>query len=364
MSSDEQTVRAAVVIVLAPLDSGDGKGVGEAVERAVSETAAGIEGWNVETRLVDDDVEDVGELAREIVNDDVVAVIGGLSTDTIRAVQPVFDAASLLFVSPADTVPEHTRGADPGNVLRPYASYYRTSVSSEQPMQALGRHAIGALDIGRVATIDAGGGAADIGPFAEAVTEGGGEVVDVGGEKPGDALTPADAGSMISTATDADAEAVFVAGRSGIAAAVADAAATANLTLLGGSALTTEDFLAEAGSSADGAFTAVAGELMPDDGPGLGASAEQMAEVGVTSPGRHGAEAYDAGLAVGTVLTRCLPPASSAISAREGCTGEMAQVSVTGVTGEVAFDAFGDRAGTSPMIMVVRSGTLRKLDSS
>lgn len=361
MSDDEASVREGVVVVLAPAGTVDGEGVREAVERAISETTSDIGGWTVEVRLVDDDVDDLGELADEIVDDDVIAVIGGLSTETIRAVQPTFSAESLLFVSPADTVPEHTRGADAGNPLRPYANYYRTSMSAEQPLQALARYAVDALEVSTVATVDAGGAGAEVSAFAAAVVEAGGEVVPIKG-----AATPADVAPMLSTATDAEAGAVFVAGRADVAAATADEVAGrgVDMELLGGSVVNAEDFLAEAGSSAEGAWTAVAGELVSSADQVAGAASEQMADVGVTSPGRYGAEAYDAGLAVGTVLTGCLPSASSATSARQGCTGEMAQISVTGVTGDVAFDAFGDRAGASPAVMVVRGGTWTPVEPS
>jgi branched-chain amino acid transport system substrate-binding protein len=117
-------------------------------------------------------------------------------------------------------------------------------------------------------------------------------------------------------------------------------------TLLGATAFG-GDFGDEA---ADGAVRAQPAELDATAGVRSGRLAD---EIGVAL-GEFGAAAHDAGTAVGTVLARCLPPASSASSARRGCLGEMSQLDFAGATGEVSFDEYGDRAGGSVRFSVLR----------
>jgi ABC-type branched-subunit amino acid transport system substrate-binding protein len=391
----------AKVAVLVPEGTASGEGVVAAVEAAIAERTAEIPNWTVVVEVVDDVAEDdeLADVARQIVSDNVVAVIGGLSTDVVRAVQPVFDSAKLLFLSPADAVPEHVRGADPANPLRPYTTYFRTTVESDTPVRELARHAAGTLGLTDVAVIDAGDpGEAD--QFAATFRELGGDALrvderdraegDVSGDEnsgdddgvgadgpDNDAGEGADAGEgdvgaspdddvveMLAQARDEGAEAVFVSGRAHVAARVADEIANQGLDmrLLGGSVLAADDFLAEAGSSAEGALSVVAGDLAEADGEPPSELAE-LYETANSAPGAYGTAAFDAGYAVGDVLTRCLPPADSARSARLGCVGELAEVSFAGLTGEVAFDEFGDRMGSAPVIVTVRGGVWTPVDA-
>jgi ABC-type branched-subunit amino acid transport system substrate-binding protein len=414
VADDDAGPREATVVVLAPGGTSSGKDVLDAVELAVGQAVADIGGWTIDVEFVDDAGHDDGpaEAAREMVDDDVIAVIGGLSTDVVRAVQPVLSSGSVLFVSPTDTVPEHTRGADPGNPLRPYSNYYRTSVAGEDPMHALARYAVGSLEAGRVAMIDAGD-PDEAAVFAEGVDDADGDLIRIddepttdtddesdeddgetseensGGEDSGEGDTEdsgegdteneadngddgaaseqssqPDVGAMIAAARAENADAVFVTGRAGAAAAVADEIARTggDLELLGGSVMLSDDFLAEAGSAADGAWTATEGELSSGEGRASESAATALADVDLDIADPLVASAYDAGLAVGTVLAGCLPPANSASAARRGCIGELAEVSVPGATAEVAFDEFGDRAGANPVLMVVRGGTWTALE--
>jgi branched-chain amino acid transport system substrate-binding protein len=82
----------------------------------------------------------------------------------------------------------------------------------------------------------------------------------------------------------------------------------------------------------------------------------RLAAQSLPPPGPYGAAAYDAGMALAQVLSRCLPPEDSAARARAGCVGEMDQVSFPGLTGQVDFDRFGERTGGRPVAYEVRDG--------
>ncbi|NEE02219.1 hypothetical protein [Phytoactinopolyspora halotolerans] len=402
-ADDEDTAKIAKVVVLVPQGTASGDGVAAALRLGLDESTDEISGWTVEVEVVDDQSEDVtlDERASEIVDDDAVAVVGGLSTETVRAVQPVFDAASLLFASPADTAREHTRGADPDAPLRPYESYFQTSVGDDDPLEELARHVVDSLDVSTVAVIDAGG-EHEADAFAGAFRDAEGEVLrvderdaqqnddaadddaadddaadddaadddaaDGDGTQDGPArqreVTVDDVGAMIDEARSNEAGAVFVSGAADVAAAVSDEIARrgVDMQLLGGSVLMSDAFMAEAGSSAEGALTAVESELSAQGGSGQDDGfAARMADAGA-DPGPYGAAAYDTGVALGTVLERCLPSAPSASGAREGCVGEFAEVRFEGVTGEFAFDDYGGRVGAAPAIMRIRDGAWARVE--
>ncbi|WP_026875691.1 ABC transporter substrate-binding protein [Jiangella gansuensis] len=356
----EQTATVAVLVPESGWQQADGAGVLAAVEAAVAERAGDIGGWTVDVVAVDesDDREELTTAIEELAGGDLVAVIGGLTTGAVRAVQPVLDSAEVVFVSPADTDPVHTRGANPSAPLRPYRSYFRTAVGDEPPAAALGRYAVGALGTKSVAVVD-GGDPAEVTAFTKAVEAADGEVVARG--------TAAQIDAVVAAAEEGGAGAVFVAGTPEAATRTARAVRAAGLdaALLGAAAFDpanasdddtngSDDNTGVPDGLRDGAITATAADLQATADAPLPSNASTG-----TDPGEFGAAAYDAGTVVGIVLDRCLPPASSASSARRGCVGEMAQLDFAGVTGEVAFDDFGDRVDGTVTFSVLRDGRWR-----
>lgn len=344
LGDDDSGAQTATVGVLVPASGwqqADGEAVLAAVRAAVEETAGDIGGWTVEVVAVDEGEKGdaTAEAVEELVDGDVVAVVGGLNTAAVRAAQPVLDDGEVLFVSPADVVPAHTLGADPSAPLRPYRSYFRTAIGAEPPAAALARYAVAGLGAQHVAVVD-GGDAAEARAFTEAADDLGATVVASG----------ADVAAVVAKAKAEGATAVFVAGDPEIAGQVDRQVRSSRLeaTLLGATAFG-GDF---ADDAAAGAVRARPGDLDATAGVRSGRLAD---DIGVAL-GEHGAAAYDAGTAVGTVLARCLPPASSASSARRGCLGEMSQLDFAGATGEVSFDRYGDRSGGGVRFSVLRDG--------
>lgn len=349
---DEDTgPQPAKVVILVPggeSATGTAAGVVDSARVALEGGLGDLAGWRVEVEVIDDGP-DPRSTAESIVADDVVAVIGGLSTSTVRAVQPVFDAADVIFVSPADVDPTHTRGADQNAPLRPYHSYFRTAVGGADPTDVLTGYGIGALGASQVAVVD-GGDAAEAAQFATSARRQGAEVALTGATgAAGEQVT-----TLVAAAKAADVDAVLVSGAAEQAAAVAteiDSIGWDAAVLLGES-VDREAFLDLAGAAAEGAVSVAPAELPGTVGVQPDALTAALSSTDARDPGRYGAAAFDAGTAVATVLSRCLPPASSARSAREGCLGEMDEVSFAGVTGSVAFDEYGDRLGGVTEILV------------
>jgi ABC-type branched-subunit amino acid transport system substrate-binding protein len=255
-----------------------------------------------------------------------------------------------MFVSPADVDPTHTRGADPTDPLRPYDTYYRTAVPGGDGVETLARYAVKGLQAAEVVVVDAGDKAQADG-FARAARSLGATATVAG-----PTANPAPASALVDAAREAEADAVFVSGDAGRAAAVVreirKSALEAEVFVAPG--LASPEFVDAAGSASEGVVSVRAAELDASAGveiPGFGES------------GKFTAAAFDAGTAVGTVLARCLPAASTPSAARQGCASEMAEVTFAGVTGDVAFDDYGDRVNGTPQLLTVHDGEWTALDS-
>ncbi|HEU4491548.1 MAG TPA: ABC transporter substrate-binding protein [Jiangellales bacterium] len=403
----------AVIGVVVPLDgpqAAAGAGVRDAVRLAVDEAGGAVGGWSIDLLVLDDrgQPEPAIAAASELGDDPaVVAAIGGLSAPVVRAVQPVLGAREVLFLSPADTEPTHTRGADPGTPVRPYPTYF--SVATASPSEAETAAAYLERSVGegsRVAVLD-GGRPEDATRRADLANEAGAHGLDVvtvplypesspstepsepaeptaaaGPAGPGEPTgSPVPTGSAepsgpsapptpsasptptggpeaaLAVARAADVDAVYVAADTDTAVAVVRALASDgwSVPLVGPDELRTDGFAETAGRAAEG-FVVVTPAMgtTADEGGDL---AGRAAARGLVDPGPFGAAAYDAATAVLQALSRCLPTAESVEDARDGCVAEMSQVSFSGLTGPVAFTEFGERTAGTPPLWEVRDGT-------
>jgi branched-chain amino acid transport system substrate-binding protein len=355
---DEAGPPTATIVVLAPEGNESAARVADAVRLAVDDRGPVVAGWTLSVVAVD--ASDVAATVYEVAADDqTVAVVGGLSGRAVRVLQPVLEDASILFVSPADVAPEHTRGADPADPWRPYATYFRTAMVPADAVDTAARYAVDGLGAQRIAVVDASGSDDSL-RFAGGVRLRGAEIVASG---------PVGTGGLgiervIATSVSKRADAVYTTGDTAVAVEIAGRLARAGLDvpLIGGSALRSKAFLTGAGSAADGAVAVVAPASPPDATGRADELVARLAERGIEGEGLAAA-AYDAGAALAEALHRCLPAHATALAARAACVAEMQHVSVAGVTGEIAFDAFGDRAGTHPDVYQVRDGGWVELDA-
>lgn len=362
----ETEAQTATVAVLVPSDAGDdvtSGGVIAAVESAVSASTADLDDWTVSVEVVvagEDDTATV-EALEALLDDDLIAVVGGLEPSTVRAAQPVLDARDVIFVSPADTRIEHTRGADATAPLRPYASYFRTAVTDADPVTEAMRYAAAVHGVDDVTVLDTEGGEEPV-RGADAANAAGLEVVaprqgdDDAEQIPltGPVSGASDLNARVDAAAATTANGIFLAAHPSRVAGILErlAVAGSDAVMFGGSAFG-DDTPPESGEF-DGLLLRGRAPELPTT---MNATPDGLdAALDGAGPGRYGAAAFDAGTVVGSVLSACLPSAASASDARTGCLGEMDQTRVTGLTGEVAFDEFGDRIGGTVTVETARDG--------
>lgn len=344
-STSDSSGKVAKIGVIAPL-SGDlsalGKGIQHSVELAVKQAndSKAIPGWTLEVEAVDDEAKaDVGKNAATKIaaDDEVVAVVGNLNSSVSQQTQPVFAAALITQVSPANTNPTLTRGAD--LKARPYKTYFRTCTND---IVQGGFAAKYLLDQGikTAATIHDkktyGQGLTSY--FTEAYKAGGGTIVAA------ETINPDESnyGPVVSKVAPKKPGAVFYGGEYPQAGPLSKQMKSANLVvpLMGGDGIFDPKFIELGGTDGDLATSVGAPTESTDAGKAFLAAyaAEKYAEPSAA----YGGYSYDAANAIIAALKVSLKDAKDAKGARQATLDAMADVSIEGVTGSVKFDEFGD----------------------
>ena len=341
--------KVAKIGVIAPL-SGDlsalGTGIKNSVDLAIKQAneKKTIPGWTLELDAQDDQAApDVGKnAATKLAGDnDVVAVVGTLNSSVSQSVQPVLSGAQITQVSPANTNPTLTKGADLANPKRPYPGYFRTCTTDDVQGPFAAKYL---LDQGKkkVATIHdkKAYGQGLVTAFTTAFKNGGGEIVDAETINPDDK----DFSAVISKVKNANPEAVYYGGEFPQAGPLSQQAKSAglNVPLMGGDGIFDPAYIELAGKTSNGDLATTVGAPTESLDTAKQFVSDYQA-AGYKEPyAAYGAYSYDAANAIINALKTSLASASDAKSARQATIDAMGKVSFDGSTGKVAFDQYGD----------------------
>lgn len=355
--------KVATIGVIAPLSGGlsaMGNGIRNSVELAVrqaNETNA-VPGWEFEFVAEDDQGQpDPGRNAatKLVADKSVVGVVGPLNSSVGQAMQPVFESAGVALISPANTNPSLTRGADLANPVRPYKTYFRTCTTDDVQGPFAAKYL---LDEGvrQVATIHDKKtyGQGLVAAFTDAFTQGGGSIVAA------ETINPADKdfSAVIAKVKAASPALVYYGGEFPEAAPLSQQMKAAGLgvPLMGGDGIFDPNFidLAGAGSANDLATTVGApAEALPAAGAFVAAYEAAGFSGGY---GAYGIQAYDAANALIEALKVSLEDATDAESARAATVTALGSVDFAGASGRVAFDEFGDNKTRTLTVFRVADG--------
>lgn len=357
--------KVAKIGVIAPL-SGDlsalGKGIQHSVELAVKQAndSKAIPGWTLQVVPKDDQATpDVGKNAATALagDKDVVGVVGTLNSSVSQSVQPVLAAANIVQVSPANTNPTLTQGADFKTApKRTYPTYFRTCTTDAVQGPFAARYLFQKAGIKSVATVHDkktyGQGLVEA--FTEEFKKLGGTIADAETINPDEEKYDA----VISKIKPKSPKAVYYGGEYPQAGPLSQQmkAAGLNVPLMGGDGIYSPEFIKLAGKTSDG-----------DLATSVGAPTETLASakkfVDDYKAGNYpdpyeayGAYSYDAANAIINALKTSLASAKDASSARQATVSAMSKVSFDGATGKVAFDQYGDTTSRILTVYQVKSG--------
>jgi branched-chain amino acid transport system substrate-binding protein len=343
--------KVAKIGVIAPL-SGDltalGKGIQHSVELAVKQAndSNAIEGWTLQVSAKDDEGKpDIAKNAATALaaDKDVVGVVGTLNSSTSQTVQPVLAAAKIVQISPANTNPSLTQGADFANApKRTYPGYFRTCTTDAVQGPFAARYLFEKAGIKKVATVHDkktyGQGLVEA--FTQEFKKLGGQVVAAETINPDEDKYDA----VVSKIKPSGPEAVYYGGEYPQAGPFSQQMKAAGLKvpLMGGDGIYSADFLKLAGATGEGDLATSVGAPTEE----LDTAKQFVADyekAGYAEPYEaYGAYSYDAAKAIIEGLKVSLKDASSAEAARQGTIDAVQKVSFDGVTGKVAFDEYGD----------------------
>jgi branched-chain amino acid transport system substrate-binding protein len=356
-----EATKTAKIGVIAPL-SGDlsalGLGIQHSVELAVKQAneSNAIPGWKLEVVPKDDEgkPEPGKNAATSLAGDaDVIGVVGTLNTSVSQQVQPVLAPKNIVQVSPANTGPGLTQGANwQTEPKRPYPHYFRTCTTDAVQGPFAARYLYETAKITKVATIHdkKAYGQGLVGTFTEEFKKLGGQVVAAQTINPDDSNYQA----VISAIKPSAPQAVYYGGEYPQAGPLSQQmkAAGLNVPLMGGDGIYDPKFISLAGKTSENDLATSVGAPI-DQLPSAKKFVEDYNAAGFKDPyAAYGGYSYDAANAIIAALKESLKDAADVEAARPKTVEAMSKVSFDGVTGKVAFDQYGDT--TSKVLTVYK----------
>ena len=340
--------KVAKIGVIAPL-SGDlsalGLGIKNGVDLAIKQAneKKTVSGWTLQLAAEDDQATaNVGATAAAKLSSDaaVIGVVGTLNSSVAEQVAPVLQGAHIVQVSPANTGVALTGRDNLAAQKRKYSNYYRVSTTDDiqGPFAAQYLLGTGAKKVAIVhdkKTYGQGLQAA----FAAELKKGGGTVTLTETINPGDKLFNAVVTKIVNSKPDA----VYYGGEFPEAAPLSKQLHDAGFKgpLMGGDGIYSAKFIENGG---------VAGDLATSVGAPTDSLASAKAFVDAYAAAKYpepyeayGAYAFDAANVIIEALKTTLSGKDKIDeTVRQATVDAVGKVSISGVTGQVAFDQFGD----------------------
>jgi branched-chain amino acid transport system substrate-binding protein len=350
-SSTSSGNKTAVIGIMAPLSgslSALGLGIQHSVELAAKQANASnaIPGWTLKTEAKDDQaLPDVGKNAATAFASEpnVAGVVGNLNSSVSQSTQPVLATAKIVQVSPANTNPSLTQGANFATApVRTYATYFRTCTTDAVQGPFAARYLFQTAHITKVATINDKKvyGQGLVAAFTKEFKALGGIITDAETVNPDESNFQA----VISKVKPTSPNAVYYGGEYPIAGPLSQQmkAAGLNVPLMGGDGIYDPKYIALAGTTANGDLATSVGA--PTDSLAAGKKfLADYAAAGYKDPAAaYGAYSFDAANAIINALKVSLKGAADVASVRQATIDAVGKVNFAGVTGPVAFDKFGD----------------------
>ncbi|MFB8774524.1 branched-chain amino acid ABC transporter substrate-binding protein [Streptomyces broussonetiae] len=301
-----------------------------------------------------------------VANKDVIGVVGPLNSSVAESMQKVFDDAKLVQVSPANTGPGLTQGADwQTNKVRTYKSYFRTSTTDAIQGPFAAQYVYNDSKKTKVFVIDDKKtyGAGLAATFTDEFKKLGGKVVGTEHINP----DTKDFSAVATKVKNSGADVVYYGGEYPQAGPLSKQikAAGVKVPLVGGDGIFDPTFIELAGDNSDGDLaTSVGAPLEELDSAKKFVDAYK--EAGYKEDyAAYGGYSYDATWSIIEAVKKVVEDNDGKLpdDARAQVTAAVQNVSFDGVTGKVSFDEFGDTTNKQLTVYAVENGEWKAVKS-
>ncbi|MEU9132321.1 branched-chain amino acid ABC transporter substrate-binding protein [Kitasatospora sp. NPDC048540] len=296
-----------------------------------------------------------------VADPEVVGVVGPLTSGGALTMAPVLAKADLAEISPSNTAPSLTWGADyrTKGKVRPYPTYFRTVTTDAVQGPLLARYARSQLKAERAVVVSdtKAYGSNLAAEFATAFEEDGGTVQLRATIEPG----TTDFSKLVRQIAAARPDIVYYGGEhpEGGPLSAQLKAAGVKAPVAGGDGLHTDGYLKAAGPASDGDLASNPGISVEGLASAFTFLDEYQKAAHPQAPGPFGPYAYDSTWALIEAVGRARQAhgkSGSGTEIRKAVSEAVPDVDFFGVTGDVSFDEFGDTRNQVASIYQIQKG--------
>ena len=344
-----------------------GIGMKNSADLAVKEanTKCSVPGYKLAFQAEDDQATPQvgGQAATKLASDpNVVAVIGTLNSSVSQAVQPTLAGKKIVQISPANTSPPLTKGADFATApKRPFPTYFRTAATDDLQGPFAADYLVKKAGKKNIAVIDDGKtyGAGLAAEFVKQAQKDGATIV--AQEKVGEKDT--DFAGVIAKIKPSNPDAVYYGGEYPAAGPLSNQLAGAGLAipLMGGDGIVDSKFVELGGREGD-----LATNVGPDATKLDSAKAFLDAYNAAKYPepySAYGALTYDAANAIIKALAATVASGGWSDAQRDKLIENTGKTDFQGSTGPVKFDQYGDTTNKLLTVYKVESGKFAAVET-
>ncbi|MGW1254300.1 branched-chain amino acid ABC transporter substrate-binding protein [Streptomyces sp. NPDC002513] len=301
-----------------------------------------------------------------VADSNVLGVVGPLNSSVAESMQKVFDDAKLVEVSPANTGPALTQGADwQTKKVRPYKAYFRTATTDAIQGPFAAQYVYNDAKKKKVFVIDDKKtyGAGLAGTFTEEFKKLGGKVVGTEHINP----DTTDFSAVVTKVKNSGADVVYYGGEYPQAGPLSKQlkAAGAKIPLVGGDGIKDDAYGKLAGPESTGDLATSVGAPV-DSLPSAKQFISDYKAAGYKDEySAYGGYSYDSAWAVIEAVKKVVEDNSGKLpsDARAKVTAAMQNVSFDGVTGKVSFDEYGDATNKQLTVYAIKNGVFTAVKS-
>ncbi|MGW0915038.1 branched-chain amino acid ABC transporter substrate-binding protein [Streptomyces sp. NPDC002784] len=328
-----------------------------------------VDGVTFEIKALDDQAQPSSgqqNAATFVADKNVIGAVGPLNSSVAESMQKVFEDAKMVQVSPANTGPGLTQGADwQTNKVRTYKSYFRTSTTDAIQGPFAAQYVYNDSKKTKVFVIDDKKtyGAGLAATFTDEFKKLGGKIVGTEHINP----DTKDFSAVATKVKKSGADVVYYGGEYPQAGPLSKQikAAGVKVPLVGGDGIFDPTFIELAGNDSDGDLATSVGAPLEELDSAKKFVADYKAAGYKEDFAAYGGYSYDATWSIIEAVKKVVEDNDGKLpdDARAKVTAAVQNVSFDGVTGKVAFDEFGDTTNKQLTVYAVENGEWKAVKS-